>query len=111
MLEHFGVSEANWKVGAKKDPNFIASETPWFVGRAVAALAADPDVFNKRGKVFSSWNLSDEYGFTDRDGDVPHWGNYVRSTIPEYQHKPLDDEFYSYWKLISGKKIGADTWG
>lgn len=110
MLEHFGVTESNWKDGTRVDPNFIASETPWFVGRAVAALAADPAVFEKRGKVFSSWNLSDEYGFSDRDGARPHWGNYVRTTIPEYLHKPLDDEFYSYWKLISGKKIGGDAW-
>lgn len=110
MLEHFGVTENNWKDGTNVDPNFIASETPWFVGRAVAALAADPNVFEKRGKVFSSWNLSDEYGFTDRNGDRPHWGNYVKTTIPEYMHKPLDDEFYSYWRLISGKKIGADAW-
>lgn len=110
MLEHFGVTENNWKDGTRLDPNFIASETPWFVGRAVAALAADPNVFEKRGKVFSSWNLSDEYGFSDRDGARPHWGNYVRNTIPEYLHKPLDDEFYSYWKLISGKKIGGDAW-
>lgn len=110
MLEHFGVTESNWKEGTTVDPNFIASETPWFVGRAVAALAADPNVFEKRGKVFSSWNLSDEYGFTDRNGDRPHWGNYVKATIPEYMHKPLDDEFYSYWRLISGKKIGADAW-
>ncbi|WZN39683.1 hypothetical protein WJU16_17015 [Chitinophaga pollutisoli] len=111
MLEHFGVTENNWKDGTAVDPNFIASETPWFVGRAVAALAADPNVFEKRGKVFSSWNLSDEYGFTDQNGARPHWGNYVKTTIPEYMHKPLDDEFYSYWKLISGKKIGADAWG
>lgn len=110
MLQHFGVTEANWKDGEKVDPNFIASETPFFVGRAAAALAADPDVFAKRGRVYSSWNLSDEYGFKDIDGNTPHWGNHVASVIPEYQYKPLDDNFYSYWKLISDKKIGADAW-
>ena len=76
MLEHFGVTETNWQDGAKKDPNFIASETPHFVGRAVAALAGDPNVYEKSGKAFSSWGLSDEYGFTDLGGATPHWGRY-----------------------------------
>ena len=76
MLDHFGVSEANWQDGAKKDPNFIASETPHFVGRAVVALASDPNVHGKSGQASSSWGLSDEYGFTDRGGATPHWGRY-----------------------------------
>lgn len=76
MLDHFGVTEANWRDGARKDPNFISSETPHFVGRAVAALAADPNVHEKSGKAFSSWGLSDEYGFTDVGGVKPHWGRY-----------------------------------
>lgn len=42
MLDHFGVNEANWQAGARQDPHFIASETPSYIGRAVAALAADP---------------------------------------------------------------------
>ncbi len=76
MLEHFGVAEANWRDGARKDPHFIASETPFFVGRAVAALAADPDVARFSGRALSSWGLSDVYGFTDVDGERPHWGRY-----------------------------------
>jgi NAD(P)-dependent dehydrogenase (short-subunit alcohol dehydrogenase family) len=76
MLDHFGVTEANWQEGAKVDPNFIASETPYFVGRAVAALAADPNVSQKSGKAFSSWNLASEYGFKDIDGRQPNWGKY-----------------------------------
>jgi NAD(P)-dependent dehydrogenase (short-subunit alcohol dehydrogenase family) len=87
MLEHFGVTEANWQDGAKKEPHFIASETPYFVGRAVAALAADPEVAKKSGKVFTSWDLSDEYGFKDIDGRSPHWGRYfeekVAPTMPQ----------------------------
>ena len=58
------------------DPNFIASETPYYVGRAVAALAADPNVAAKSGRSLSSWDLSDEYGFKDADGSRPHWGRY-----------------------------------
>jgi NAD(P)-dependent dehydrogenase (short-subunit alcohol dehydrogenase family) len=81
MLDLFGVTEANWQDGAKKDPHFIASETPYFVGRAVAALAADPNVFQKTGQALSSWNLSDEYGFTDIDGRRPHWGRYFAEHV------------------------------
>src|SRR5712692_5988280 len=76
MLEHFGVTEKNWQEGAKKDPNFLASETPFYVGRAVAALAADLNVFSKSGRVFSSWDLAEEYGFTDIDGLHPIWSNH-----------------------------------
>jgi NAD(P)-dependent dehydrogenase (short-subunit alcohol dehydrogenase family) len=71
MLEHFGVTEANWRDGAKKDPNFIASESPFFVGRAVAALAADPQVQQKSGGLYGSWELAKEYGVTDVDGSQP----------------------------------------
>jgi NAD(P)-dependent dehydrogenase (short-subunit alcohol dehydrogenase family) len=74
ILEHFGVTEANWRDGAKKDPNFLYSETPFFVGRAVAALAADPDVLEKSGGLYSSWALAREYGFTDLDGSQPNFG-------------------------------------
>ena len=83
MLEHFGVTEANWQEGAKKDPNFIASETPYFVGRAVAALAADPNIMEKSGKVFASWTLSDEYGFTDIDERRPHWGRHFDKHVKD----------------------------
>lgn len=81
MLEHFGVTEANWREGASKDPHFIASETPFYVGRAVASLAADPDVFQKTGKVLTSWDLAREYGFRDLDGRQPDWGQYFRENV------------------------------
>ena len=76
MLDHFGVTEANWRDGAKKDPNFIASETPFFVGRAIAALAADPQVLEKSGGLYGSWTLAREYGFTDIDGAQPDLGRH-----------------------------------
>jgi NAD(P)-dependent dehydrogenase (short-subunit alcohol dehydrogenase family) len=81
MLDHFGVTEANWQEGAKKDPHFIASETPFYVGRAVAALASDPEVSKKSGKVFSSWGLAREFGFTDIDGSRPDWGRYFEENV------------------------------
>ena len=85
MLENFGVTEENWQDGAKKDLNFIASETPHFVGRAVAALASDPNVHKKSGGAFSSWDLSDEYGFTDLGGATPHWGRYFEKIKQQEQ--------------------------
>lgn len=79
MLDHYGATEENWREVAEQNPDarrmkFSASETPCFVGRAVAALAADPDVRRKSGGLYGSWQLSDEYGFSDVNGDRPHWG-------------------------------------
>jgi len=71
MLDHFGVSEANWRDAVARDPFFAESETPFLVGRAVAALAADPDVHRKAGQVLFAADLADEYGFTDIDGRRP----------------------------------------
>lgn len=76
MLEYFGVTEANWRDGGKKDPNFLSSETPRFVGRAIAALAFDPNHFKKTGKVLSSWHLAHEYTIQDIDGRQPDWGTF-----------------------------------
>jgi NAD(P)-dependent dehydrogenase (short-subunit alcohol dehydrogenase family) len=81
MLEHFGVTEANWQAGAEQDPHFIASETPFYVGRAVAALAVDPDRSQKSGQALSSWDLALEYGFTDVDGRQPNWGAYFAEHV------------------------------
>jgi len=71
MLDGFGVTEANWRDAVRKDPHFILSETPFLIGRAVVALATDPDVARRSGGLFSSWGLSEEYGFTDVDGTRP----------------------------------------
>jgi NAD(P)-dependent dehydrogenase (short-subunit alcohol dehydrogenase family) len=76
MLQHFGVTEDNWRDGGKKDKNFLESESPFFVGRAVAALARDPKVLERTGQLFSSWDLARAYGFTDADGRRPDWGSY-----------------------------------
>jgi NAD(P)-dependent dehydrogenase (short-subunit alcohol dehydrogenase family) len=74
MLERQGVTEQNWRDAGKKDPNFLESESPLFVGRAVAALAQDPNVLERSGQLCSSWELAREYGFTDYDGRRPDWG-------------------------------------
>jgi NAD(P)-dependent dehydrogenase (short-subunit alcohol dehydrogenase family) len=96
MLDHMGVTEETWEEGVATDPHFIASETPYFVGRAIAALAADPAVTAKSGRVFSSWGLSDEYGFTDIDGRRPHWGRHFEQAFGQ-PLRPCDDAFYEYW--------------
>jgi NAD(P)-dependent dehydrogenase (short-subunit alcohol dehydrogenase family) len=74
MLDHFEVTEENWRDGGKRDSNFLQSETPLFLGRGVAALAADPNVLDRSGQLYPSWELAHDYGFTDADGSRPDWG-------------------------------------
>jgi NAD(P)-dependent dehydrogenase (short-subunit alcohol dehydrogenase family) len=78
MLDNFRVTEDNWRDAAAFQPHFAAiSESPRFVGRAVAALAADPDVARRNGGSFSSGGLAKEYGFTDIDGSRPDCWRYM----------------------------------
>ncbi|MFG2844497.1 SDR family oxidoreductase [Kitasatospora sp. NPDC048296] len=77
MLEHFGVTEENWREAVAREPHFGISETPYYVGRAVAALAADPEVARWNGRSLSSGQLAREYGFTDRDGSRPDCWRYL----------------------------------
>ena len=93
MLEHFGVTADTWRDGAKRDPNFIASESPLYVGRGVAALAADTNVKVKSGKVFASWSLAREYGFTDADGSQPDWATHFEQAYGA-RYQPFDDDLY-----------------
>ncbi|HEY0358088.1 MAG TPA: SDR family oxidoreductase [Mycobacteriales bacterium] len=88
MLEAFGVDEANWRDATARVPHFAISESPAFVGRAVAALAADPDVSRWNGQSLSSGQLAKVYGFTDLDGSRPDAWRYV----PEVQDagRPAD---------------------
>ena len=83
VLDHFGVTESNWREAIGKDEYFAESETPCFVGRAIAALAADPDVARKSGGLHSSWELAKEYGFTDVDGRRPDWGSFFLGKVRE----------------------------
>jgi len=77
MLQNLGVTEDNWREAGKRDPNFLQSESPLFVGRAIAALAADPNVRDRTGMLFGSWDLGRDYGFTDYDGRRPDWGRHA----------------------------------
>jgi hypothetical protein len=77
MLEAFGVTEENWPDALERVPHFAISESPRFVGRAVAALAADPDRHRHNGRSTSSGELAREYGFTDLDGSRPDCWRYL----------------------------------
>lgn len=77
MLDAFGVQEENWRDATKNVPHFVISETPRFVGRAVAALAADPDRGRWNGQSLSSGGLAKVYGLTDLDGSQPDAWRYV----------------------------------
>ena len=92
MLEAFGVTESNWRDATERVPHFAISESPAFVGRAVAALARDPDVSRWNGQSLSSGQLAKVYGFTDLDGSQPDAWRYV----PEVQDagQPADTTGY-----------------
>jgi NAD(P)-dependent dehydrogenase (short-subunit alcohol dehydrogenase family) len=93
MLEHYGVSEANWRDGTARTPHFCISETPRFVGRAVAALAGDPDVSRWTGQSLSSGQLAQVYGFTDLDGTQPDCWRYMVEVV-EREGAPAGDDGY-----------------
>lgn len=73
MLSHFGVTEENWREAIKHDRNFAYSETPFYIGKAVVALACDKKIMQKSGQSLVSGKLAREYGFTDIDGTQPIW--------------------------------------
>ncbi|MFF4756751.1 SDR family oxidoreductase [Streptomyces sp. NPDC002514] len=77
MLDHFGVREDDWRTALDRVPHFAISETPRYVGRAVAALADDPDVARWNGQSLSSGGLAQVYGFTDLDGSRPDAWRYL----------------------------------
>ncbi len=81
MLEHHGVGEANWRDATERTPHFCISETPRYVGRAVAALAGDPDVSRWSGQSLSSGQLAQVYGFTDLDGTRPDCWRYMVEVV------------------------------
>jgi NAD(P)-dependent dehydrogenase (short-subunit alcohol dehydrogenase family) len=88
VLEHLGVTTETWR--ESDDPHFLKSETPHYLGRAVAALAADPDVARHNGRALSTGPLAREYGFTDLDGTQPDFYDYWREAL-EAEHGPLGD--------------------
>ncbi len=77
MLDNYGVAESNWRDAIAKQPHFVITETPRYVGRAVAQLAGDPDVARWNGQSLSSGQLAKIYGFTDLDGSQPDAWRYL----------------------------------
>lgn len=77
MLDNYGVTEENWRDATKIQPHFVITETPRYVGRAVAHLAADPNVARWNGQSLSSGQLAKIYNFTDVDGSQPDAWRYV----------------------------------
>lgn len=100
MLERQGVTEENWRDAGKKDPNFLESESPLFVGRAVAALAGDPSSIERTGQLLSSWELARHYGFTDYDGRRPDWGALA------IDWSPLPPAFVEWFRI--GTRVQLD---
>lgn len=81
MLDHYKVTEANWQDAVAREPHFVISESPRYVGRAVAALATDPEVRRWNGRSLSSGELAQVYGFTDIDGSQPDCWRYIVDVI------------------------------
>jgi NAD(P)-dependent dehydrogenase (short-subunit alcohol dehydrogenase family) len=92
MLDHHGVTEQNWRDAIQRTPHFVISETPRYVGRAVVALAADPEVTRWNGQSLSSGQLAQVYGFTDVDGTRPDAWRYI--TEVRERGLPADDTGY-----------------
>lgn len=112
VLATLNATEENWREVARtskqaQEFGFAGSETPCFVGRAVAALAADPDVLRKSGSILSSWALSDEYGFTDANGERPHWGRYFAEHFPRMAHAP--PKTGRRWELVEAAAPAAQA--
>jgi NAD(P)-dependent dehydrogenase (short-subunit alcohol dehydrogenase family) len=92
MLDAFGVTEATWREATADQPHFCISESPAFVGRAVAALAGDPDRGRWSGESLSSGQLAQIYGFTDVDGTRPDCWRYLEEVVDV--GRPPGDESY-----------------
>jgi NAD(P)-dependent dehydrogenase (short-subunit alcohol dehydrogenase family) len=93
MLENHGVTEANWRDATKRTPHFCISESPRYVGRAVAALAADPDAARWNGQSLSSGQLAQAYGFTDLDGTRPDCWRYMVEVVEREGATPGDEGY------------------
>lgn len=94
VLDHFGVTEQNWRDAIAKDPHFAHSETPMLVGRVIAALARDPDVRRFAGRTLTCWDMARHYGVRDIDGRQPHWDDHLDEAIDEVLSRasPSDDD-------------------
>lgn len=110
MLEAFGVSEADWRDAVARVPDFVASETPLFVGRCIAALAAEPEPMKRSGRVYASWDLAREHGLCDADGARPHWAEHFAAAYGR-PFRVADAEAYASWEQDSSIQIVKERAG
>ena len=99
VLGHFGVTEETWREAIAKDPYFAESESPALTGRAVVALASDPDVGRKAGLIHFASDLAREYGFTDVDGRTPNFPQLFDARCEAMAAAPTlaDQDRYLLW--------------
>lgn len=108
VLAHFGVAEENWQDAVAKDPFFAASETPLLVGRAIAALATDPEVRRYAGQVLTCWDLARHYDLRDADGRQPHWDEHLDAAIEEILARGAPDEGEQFLLRLRMHQIDFD---
>ncbi|HEX8943735.1 MAG TPA: SDR family oxidoreductase [Gemmatimonadaceae bacterium] len=108
MLDLFGVTEATWREHIARDPNWSESETPLFVGRCIAALAADPQHWRVSGSALASWDLAEQYGIDDADGRRPHWGRYIAAQTDAKWKTLVSHTRDEFAKRAPGVEIVAD---
>lgn len=108
MLDLFGVTEANWRDHIARDPNWSESETPIYVGRCIAALAADPQHWLVSGRALASWDLAEQYGVDDADGRRPHWGRYIAAQTDDKWKTLVAQTRDEFAKRAPGVEIVAD---
>lgn len=106
MLDHFGVTEETWRDVVPEDPTFEQSETPFYIGRAVVALASDPEVMEKTGRALSAGHLAREYGFTDVDGRQPPGYSWWVRGEGEHDLPPIREGLFRYGRFVSSE----DEW-
>lgn len=110
VLERLKATEENWREVAEQSTaargyGLAGSESPYFVGRAVAALAADPQVLEKSGGLYGSWTLAEEYDFDDLDGTRPHWWRYFSEHFPQMTNARPNTGFR--WRIEKQQAEGS----
>ncbi len=103
-LDGFGVTEATWRTARTADKGWLHSESPAFVGRCVAALAADPRAAARAGRTFGSWELAHDYGIDDTDGTRPDFATYFRESFGE---SPLPARTAARWQVAVDPEGGC----
>jgi len=104
-LDAHGVTEANWRDVANRDPGWLGSESPHLIGRGIAALAADPHSARFAGGLYGSWVLAHEYGVTEDDGSRPDFGHHFKQT---YGESPAPHRTGARWRISHETQTAYD---